>query len=89
MNPRCQRNNQGLQETLLGFKQQRLNNPFFMQLILVGQPYLLAIGAPGALGMLGDLAEEPQKAVQRVAVAGGQHKEQQLEHSQLCRDFHG
>lgn len=79
----------GLQEALLDFNQRTLSNPFFMHLTRLGQPYLLAIRAPGALGVPGHLAEEPQEPVQRVAVARGQQEEQQLKSSQLRRTLHG
>lgn len=60
-----------------------------MQSTRLGQPYLLAVGAPGALGVPGHLAEEPQEPVQRVAVAGGQQEEQELEGGQLPWTLHG
>lgn len=60
-----------------------------MQSTPLGQPYLLAVGAPGALGVPGHLAEELQEPVQRVAVAGGQQEEHQLEGGQLRRALHG
>lgn len=60
-----------------------------MQSARLGQPYLLAVRALGALGVPGHLAEEPQEPVQRVAVAGGQQEEQQLEGGQLRRTLHG
>lgn len=59
-----------------------------MQSRCLGQPYLLAVRAPGALGVPGHLAEEPQEPLQRVAVAGGQQEEQQLESSQLSWTLH-